>query len=111
VALQRLAERNYRYFWGVFFGADYDRIMTMAYELGMAGPGRFWMICAGTLLMASSIIPASMDDTVVSTRARKLTTPEAPSCQWHGNFWAHWNGRYAHFYVWPGHLASQNQFS
>ena len=42
-ALERLKESGYRYFLGVFFGGDYDRIMTMAYELEMAGPGRFWL--------------------------------------------------------------------
>jgi hypothetical protein len=43
LALDRLQATGYRYFLGVFFGGDYDRIMTMAYELGIAGPGFFWM--------------------------------------------------------------------
>jgi len=43
LALQRLADTGYRYILGVFFENDYERIMTIAYHLGIAGPGYFWM--------------------------------------------------------------------
>jgi hypothetical protein len=42
-ALERLQKSEYRYFLGVFFAADYERIMTRAMELNMAGPDTFWM--------------------------------------------------------------------
>lgn len=42
-ALERLKESGYRYFLGVFFSGDYDRIMTRAMELGIAGENTFWM--------------------------------------------------------------------
>jgi hypothetical protein len=43
VALTRLQTTGYNYFLGVFFGGDYERIMTLAHGLGIAGPGKFWM--------------------------------------------------------------------
>lgn len=42
-ALQRLQDTGYRYFLGVFFAGDYERVMTKALELGIAGEDTFWM--------------------------------------------------------------------
>lgn len=42
-ALERLKKSGYRYVLGVFFSGDYERIMTRAMELEIAGPDTFWM--------------------------------------------------------------------
>jgi hypothetical protein len=43
MALQRLANTGYRYILGVFFAQDFERIMTIAQNHGIIGPGYFWM--------------------------------------------------------------------
>ena len=42
-ALLELNETGYNYFLGIFFRGDYERIMGMAGEIGVAGPGTLWM--------------------------------------------------------------------
>ena len=42
-ALNQLKDTGYNYFMGIFFSGDYERIMDLAADIGVAGPGRFWM--------------------------------------------------------------------
>ena len=42
-AISQLKDTGYSYFLGVFFGGDYEKIMSVAGELGVAGPGKLWM--------------------------------------------------------------------
>jgi hypothetical protein len=52
-ALKKLQATGYNYFIGVFYVEDYERIMEIAGEMGMAGPGRFWLFSG---LLASSLV-------------------------------------------------------
>lgn len=43
-ALLQLKESGLNYFLGVFFPLQYDYVMEIAAEVGVAGPGKFWLV-------------------------------------------------------------------
>jgi hypothetical protein len=43
LALRQLKKSQYNYFVGIFYPEDYEMVMAKAYDLGVAGPGRFWL--------------------------------------------------------------------
>lgn len=43
-ALLELKETKLNYFLGVFFPLSYDHVMEVAAEVGVAGPGKFWLM-------------------------------------------------------------------
>jgi hypothetical protein len=55
-AMQKLSKTGYNYFIGVFYEEEYERIMEIAGEVGVAGPGRFWLVSG---LLASSLAEGS----------------------------------------------------
>lgn len=57
-ALEKLKKSGHRYFLGVFFSVDYERIMSRAIELGIAGENTFWMFNGA---LASSFINGQLE--------------------------------------------------
>jgi hypothetical protein len=45
--LKIVLKSQMNYIIGVFFSEDYDTIMEAAEEVGVAGPGKFWLFCGG----------------------------------------------------------------
>jgi len=46
-AVQTMAKTGYRVFVGIFYTADYEKVMEAAYRYGIAGPGYVWILTDG----------------------------------------------------------------
>ena len=67
VALLRLKATGYNHFIGVFYAQHYDTTMKVAGEMGMAGPGKLWVLSG---LLAASFVNGKIDLPSNSSAAR-----------------------------------------
>jgi len=92
-ALMQLKESGYNYFVGVFYPVTYEAVMEVAVEVGVAGPGKFWLVTghlADAFAIGNTTINTGSNAATGFTGIAVLHDDGAPGLPAYDRFWAEW---------------------
>jgi len=92
-ALMQLKDSGYNYFLGVLYPVTYDAMMEVAVEVGVAGPGKFWLITghsAESFANRNTTIKTGSNAAIGSTGIAVLHDDGAPGLPAYEKFWTQW---------------------
>ena len=92
-ALKQLKELGFNYFLGILYPAPFDTVMEVAVDVGVAGPGKFWLVTghlADAFAVGNTTIKTGSNAAIGSTGIAVLHDDGGPGLPQYDKFLTQW---------------------